>query len=141
MLIRVEIQLIIHSEVLKQLHGWHLIQKFSFLQRLFGKNDLKLYAEGAILGCENYPGWYNNIYDRMPIMFGFNFPTFKLLDVLAIEAEYFPSPYKNSYHVYLERKLSGSLLLYVGKMKFLTIQIGSEKLMMTGSGLYMHPKK
>lgn len=71
--------------------------KVFFPLSIFGKNDLKVYAEGAVLGLKNYPGWYSNIRDRMPIMFGFNFPTFKLLDVLAIEAEYFPSPYKNAY--------------------------------------------
>jgi len=71
--------------------------KVLFSSKLFGKNDLKIYAEGAILGLKNYPGWYSNVRDRMPVMFGFNFPAFKVLDVLAIEAEYFPSPYKNSY--------------------------------------------
>jgi hypothetical protein len=30
-------------------------------------------------------------------MFGFNVPTFKLLDVLAVEAEYYPYPFQTGY--------------------------------------------
>lgn len=73
--------------------------KAFFQSTLFGINDFKLYAEAAILGLKDYPGWYGKIHERMPIMIGFNFPAFKLLDVLAIETEYFPSPYKNSYQL------------------------------------------
>src|SRR5690606_13501792 len=32
---------------------------------------------------------------RIPVMFGFNFPTFKWLDHLALEVEYYGSPYRN----------------------------------------------
>lgn len=71
--------------------------KVFFKSTLFGINDFKLYAEAAILGIKDYPGWYKKIYERMPIMMGFNLPAFKLLDVLSVEAEYFPSPYRNSY--------------------------------------------
>ncbi len=63
----------------------------------FGPNDLKLYAEGAILGVQNYPIYYEKITERMPIMGGINIPTFQLLDLLSVEAEYFNSPYPNSY--------------------------------------------
>ena len=56
---------------------------------LFGKEDLKLYGEAAILGIKNYPGWYANIEERIPVMFGFNFPAFNLLDVLAFEGEWY----------------------------------------------------
>ena len=38
----------------------------------------------AILGLKDYPYWYDNIKDRMPLMFGFNFPTFKIVDVLSV---------------------------------------------------------
>lgn len=62
----------------------------------FGKEDLKLYSEAAVLGVKNYPGWYENRNERIPIMFGFNFPAFKLFDVLAIEAEWYQSKYWNS---------------------------------------------
>jgi hypothetical protein len=61
-----------------------------------GKDDLKLYAESAILGIKDYPIFYNKMSDRMPIMVGFNVPTFGLLDYLTLEAERFTSPYINS---------------------------------------------
>lgn len=71
--------------------------KYLLNSEIFGKNDLKIYTEAAILGVEDYPGWYNNIMERIPVMVGFNLPAFKLLDVLAAEVEYNPSPYQNSY--------------------------------------------
>ncbi len=71
---------------------------------LFGKQDLKLYGEAAILGVQNYPGWYNDISQRVPVMCGINVPTFRLFDVLAVEAEYYKSPYVNSpYFVWTQR--------------------------------------
>ena len=86
---------------------------------IFGKEDLKIYGEAAVLGVNNYPGSiagsyvkpdsinrpddsvfvsltrYDDILKRMPVMFGFNIPTFKLLDVLSMEWEWFGSPYPN----------------------------------------------
>jgi hypothetical protein len=62
----------------------------------FGKEDCKLYAEAAILGVKNYAGWYNDIEDRIPVMVGFNFPTFKLLDILSLEVERYSTPYVNA---------------------------------------------
>jgi len=62
----------------------------------FGKEDLKIYGEAAILGVKDYPGWYTRMRDRVPVMAGFNFPTFKLLDVLSLELEQFNNPYWNS---------------------------------------------
>jgi len=59
----------------------------------FGKNDLVLYSEIAILGLQDYPVYYNDIKRRIPIMVGFNFPTFGLFN-LSAEVEYFAS--KNS---------------------------------------------
>lgn len=64
---------------------------------ILGENDLKLYAEVAVLGIKNYPGWYNNRKERIPIMIGFNLPAFKILDVFAAEIEYYPMPYQNSF--------------------------------------------
>jgi hypothetical protein len=60
-----------------------------------GGEDLKIYGEGAILGLKNYGSYYNKISERMPVMFGFNVPAFKLLDLLSFEAEYYTSPYFN----------------------------------------------
>lgn len=89
---------------------------------IFGDQDLILYGEAAILGLKDYPDiytyaavfdtttlkWklrktltktmnYDDIIDRIPVMVGFNFPTFKLLDVLSLEAEYYTSKNKNVY--------------------------------------------
>lgn len=63
---------------------------------IFGSEDLKLYSEVAVLGWKNYDYWYKDRKDRMPLMFGFNFPTFKLLDVLSIEAQYWTNPWWNT---------------------------------------------
>jgi hypothetical protein len=62
---------------------------------IFGDEDLKLYAELAVLGVKNYGTYYDNITERMPLTMGFNFPAFKYLDLFAIEAEYYSSPYFN----------------------------------------------
>ncbi len=69
---------------------------------IFGEEDLKLYSESAILGLINYPvsmdGYtrYDTLWQRIPIMGGFNIPTFKLMDVLNIEIEWFGNPYVNN---------------------------------------------
>jgi len=63
---------------------------------ILGAEDLKLYAEFAVLGVKDYPYLYNDIFKRMPVMFGINLPTFKLLDVLSFELEYFNSNLPNS---------------------------------------------
>ena len=60
-----------------------------------GKNDLKIYSEGAVLGLKNYGKTYGDISKRIPIMFGVNLPTWGLLDRLAIEVEHYGSPYRN----------------------------------------------
>jgi hypothetical protein len=70
---------------------------------IFGAEDLKLYGEMAVLGLKNYPVYtdslirYDILSERMPFMVGFNFPTFKILDVLSLEYEYFPNRYYSSY--------------------------------------------
>jgi hypothetical protein len=67
-----------------------------------GEQDLKIYTEAALLGVKNYPAalhspiWYMSILERIPIMVGFNFPTFKLLDELALEGEWWGNRYPNS---------------------------------------------
>ncbi len=67
-----------------------------FSSKRLGENDLKLYAEGAILGVKNYPGYYDNLLERIPVMVGINLPVFKLLDLLAVEVEYYGSPWRNN---------------------------------------------
>jgi hypothetical protein len=68
-----------------------------FQTDILGSEDLKLYGEGAILGVKDYPGYYEKITERMPLMAGFNFPVFKMLDELSLEVEWFGNPYPNSY--------------------------------------------
>ncbi len=62
---------------------------------LLGKEDLKFYGEGAILGFADYGDYYDTISQRIPIMLGFNIPAFTLLDVFSFELEWFGSPYPN----------------------------------------------
>jgi hypothetical protein len=64
--------------------------------KIFGKEDLKIFVEAAVLGVQNYPFYYDDITKRIPVMFGFNFPTFKLLDVLSFEWEYYGSQFSNN---------------------------------------------
>ncbi len=59
-----------------------------FDSELMGADEGKIYGEVAVLGIKNYPFYYTNVFSRTPFMFGFNLPTFKLLDRLAIEGEY-----------------------------------------------------
>lgn len=63
-----------------------------------GEEDLKIYGELAILGLKDYPGFYNDLSKRIPVMLGFNLPIFGLLnlflpgftklDLLKLELEY-----------------------------------------------------
>lgn len=81
---------------------------------IFGKEDLKLYGEVCWVGIEGYHAidseivdephqftyrpWYNNLNQRTPRMVGFNFPAFRLLDLLSAELEYFPTVHPNDYN-------------------------------------------
>jgi hypothetical protein len=67
----------------------------------FGKNDLRLYSEAALIGVKNYPLYYKERNRRIPIMIGFNVPTCKILDVLAAEVEWYGWNYPNSYTQYV----------------------------------------
>lgn len=64
---------------------------------VFGTNDLVLYGEAALLGAKNYPILYDDWKKRIPVMMGFNLPAFKLLDVLAVEVEYYGSEFPDNY--------------------------------------------
>lgn len=82
--------------------GTLLMGRFSFdVKKLFGggpfgPNDLKLYGEMAVLGVKNYPVFYENMGDRMPMMLGFNLPAFGFLDLVAVQVEQFKSPWLNN---------------------------------------------
>ncbi|MBN1309334.1 MAG: hypothetical protein JXA18_15525 [Chitinispirillaceae bacterium] len=87
-----------------------------------GKDQLKIYAEVAFLGLKDslevdtsqlamqrtldpsdslglndlvFPA--NTILHRMPMTLGISFPTWKIVDVLALELEWFSSPYANDW--------------------------------------------
>jgi hypothetical protein len=86
--------------------------KAFFPHRFMGDEDLKLYGEYAILGLQNYPtrnaphaDYYNKISERSPFMVGFNFPAFRVLDVLAIELEELKSAYWAGQSVPFEKGL------------------------------------
>ncbi len=57
--------------------------------------DLKIFAEVALLGVEDYPIYYEKKADRMPIMLGVNIPTFKFLDVLSVQVEHYSAPFND----------------------------------------------
>ena len=85
---------------------------------IFGKEDCKIFAEAAVLGTTNYPAYmyrdpdngdstlikdtlrnyYSDITKRIPIMFGFNVPTFNLLDMLSVQGEWFGWPYMDAFY-------------------------------------------
>jgi hypothetical protein len=57
--------------------------------------DLRVFAEVAVLGWEDQPLFYEERTERMPVMFGVNLPTFKLLDLLSVQAEYHNARFNN----------------------------------------------
>jgi hypothetical protein len=63
---------------------------------MLGPNDLRLYSEIAVIGLKDYPKYYNELWRRVPLMVGFNLPAFKVLDVLALEYEYYRNRYPNN---------------------------------------------
>lgn len=71
--------------------------KAFFPMDFLGPEDLKIYGEIAVLGWKNYPYYYEKRTERMPIMGGINLPTFKLLDVLSLEVEYYNNQFANNY--------------------------------------------
>jgi hypothetical protein len=89
--------------------GIKLMARGSFnVQKIFpvkflNPEDLKIYAEAAMLGVENQPGYFNKRWQRVPLMMGINLPTFKLLDVLSLEVEYFASSLPDEYFDVLDK--------------------------------------
>ncbi len=61
----------------------------------------KIFGEAAVLGVQNQPLFYEKISDRIPIMLGISIPTFRILDLLSLQLEYFKNPYPdNTYQQY-----------------------------------------
>lgn len=63
----------------------------------YGPNDMRLFAEVALLGFKDYPIFYEKKSERMPIMLGFNLPGFKFFDLISVQVEQYKSPWLNSY--------------------------------------------
>ncbi|MBN1131373.1 MAG: hypothetical protein JXA71_20470 [Chitinispirillaceae bacterium] len=63
----------------------------------FTRDDGRIYGELAVLGLGNQSPGYDKITDRMPLMAGFNVPTFGLFDALAVQVEHYPYPYPNDF--------------------------------------------
>lgn len=57
------------------------------------EDSFKLYGEIALLGLKNDSLYYKDVLQRVPMMVGLDIPTFGILNVLSIEAEYFNNPY------------------------------------------------
>jgi hypothetical protein len=62
---------------------------------ILGPNDLKLYGEAAVIGIKSYKGVFPDIKQRIPVMAGFVIPTFRLLDELSLEVEYYAAPFRD----------------------------------------------
>jgi len=58
-----------------------------------------VYGEAAILGVQDHPVYYTDIWQRIPVMLGVNIPTFKALDVLTLEVEHYGSRWLPTYRV------------------------------------------
>jgi hypothetical protein len=71
--------------------------KAFFPMPFLGSEDLKIYSEVALLGVKNYSYYYEDRLQRMPVMVGLNLPTFKLLDILSLEVEYYNSKFVNNF--------------------------------------------
>lgn len=69
--------------------GWLIPEDFR------GPEDLRLFAEAALLGVANQPVYYTKRSERIPIMFGVTLPTARFLDLLTLQGEYYQSPYND----------------------------------------------
>lgn len=72
---------------------------FGFLVREERRNpgDLRVFAEAALLGVENQPYYYEERWRRIPVMLGVNVPTFRVLDVLSVQGEFYGSEFSNTF--------------------------------------------
>ena len=64
------------------------VQKI-FPMDMLSEGDLRMFIEVDLLGVKNYPIFFEDKTERMPIIMGINLPTFKVLDVLSFEYEIF----------------------------------------------------
>jgi hypothetical protein len=91
--------------------------------------DLRFFGEVALLGVENYPLFYEKRSERMPVMFGVNLPTFKWLDVLSLQGEYYASPFNDN-----SKFTSGSLPIWAARYETTTDPFGGTQLVLDANG-------
>jgi hypothetical protein len=72
----------------------------------FGEQDLKVYAEAALIGVQNYGSIYADRLQRIPVTIGFNIPAFHFLDVVSLEAEWYGARYRNDIGKLMESQKS-----------------------------------
>lgn len=63
-----------------------------------GQEDLKLYAEAAVIGLDfdkAHEALYGGLAQRIPMMAGFNLPAFGYLDHLSLEVEWYGAPFRD----------------------------------------------
>ena len=80
-------------------------KEFFPFRDIFGEKDLRFYTEVCLNGLKNYPvdstnanyPGYDSLSKRTLLLLGFNVPTFRVLDVLAVELEYWNNDFANSY--------------------------------------------
>jgi hypothetical protein len=82
---------------IKLMGMFHLDLKPLFGLQSMGDHDLELYGEAGIIGLKNYGSVYKNRSERIPMMLGFNIPTFGLLNYLSIEVEYYGAKFRSDY--------------------------------------------
>src|SRR5690606_26483278 len=72
------------------------LRKFLPASPLLGPDELRVFAEAALLGVKDYPVFYEKKTERMPVMLGANLPGFGLLGLVALQYESYRSPHRNS---------------------------------------------
>lgn len=98
----IEIDPVTKKETVFTHQGTKLDVNFSLdIKKLFGgmeilsEDDLKLYGEAALIGVKSYGKTYGKVSERIPVMVGFNLPTFRILNHLSVEVEYYGAKYRN----------------------------------------------
>lgn len=104
-----------HDTTFLSFRGTKVMANFAFnpssLFSVLGPEDLKLYGEAAIIGLDTrkaYKAIYGDLLHRAPIMIGCNIPTFKLLDHLSLEVEWYGAPYSDDLTRYLNSNTAGT---------------------------------
>jgi hypothetical protein len=65
-------------------------------EHLRNPGDLRVFAEAAVLGWENQVFYYEDRLQRIPVMFGVNVPTLRMLDRLSVQAEFYAARFADT---------------------------------------------